>query len=240
MRRMLTFVQQASGTVAPLGTLAFWIGMGLAARSHPSEYDWRYMTMSTLVYAERNPSGFLWARGGLFLCGVAGLYWTAELLEGWRRLYIAERPIGIWVLGLGYLCMTCLAVLPEGRFLTSRTHDLLALAAFVGICVGLAVLSFKLIGQSPYVRRLRGGPCLYASMLAGLALSPIVLGAVAQAYVSQDLPALPWVSLVWRKRGVPVYLSFAFWEWVTCAVFSLYVAVLSRAAPRSGRYSPDF
>jgi hypothetical protein len=77
-------------------------------------------------------------------------------------------------------------------------------------------------------------------MLAGFALSPIVLGAVAQAYVSHELSALPWVSLVWRKRGVPVYLSFAFWEWVTCAVFSLYVAVLSRAAPPSGRYSSDF
>jgi hypothetical protein len=77
-------------------------------------------------------------------------------------------------------------------------------------------------------------------MLAGFALSPIVLGAVAQAYVSHELPALPWVSLVWRKRGVPVYLSFAFWEWVTCAVFSVYVAVLSRVAPPSGGYSSDF
>jgi hypothetical protein len=240
MRRMRAFVQQASGTVAPLGTLAFWIGMGLAARSYPSEYDWRYMTMSSLVYAERNPSGFLWARGGLFLCGVAGLYWTAELLRGWRRLYIAQRPIGIWVLGLGYLCMTCCAVLPEGRFITPRAHDLLALAAFVGICVGLAVLTFKVIARSPYGRKLRGSPRLYAGMLAGFALSPIVLGAVAQAYVSHELPALPWVSLVWRKHGVPVYLSFAFWEWVTCAVFSPYVAVLSRASPPSGRCSSDF
>ena len=237
---MRAFVQQASGTVAPLGTLAFWIGMGLAARSYPSEYDWRYMTMSSLVYAERNPGGFLWARGGLFLCGVAGLYWTAELLRGWRRLYIAQRPIGIWVLGLGYLCMTCCAVLPEGRFITPRAHDLLALAAFVGICVGLAVLTFKVIARSPYGRKLRGSPHLYAGMLAAFALSPIVLGAVAQAYVSHELPALPWVSLVWRKRGVPVYLSFAFWEWVTCAVFSLYVAVLSRASPPSGRFSSDF
>jgi hypothetical protein len=136
--------------------------------------------------------------------------------------------------------MTCCAVLPEGRFLTSRAHDLLALAAFVGICVGLAVLTFRVIGQSPYVRKLRGGLRLYAGILAAFALSPIVLGAVAQAYVSHELPALPWVSLVWRRGGVPVYLSFAFWEWVTCAVLSLYVAVLSRATPPSSGCSSDF
>jgi hypothetical protein len=29
---------------------------------------------------------------------------------------------------------------------------------------------------------------------------------------------------------VPVYLSFALWEWVTCAVLSAYGAVLSVAA----------
>jgi len=239
MRRMRAFLQQASCTAAPLGTLAFWVGMALAARTYPSEYDWRYITISSLVYTDRNPSGFLWARGGVFLCGVTGLYWTAELLRGWRRLSIAERPIGTWALGLGYLCMTCCALLPERRFLGPRGHDFLALAAFVGICLGMAVLTFKVIGQSPHMRKLRGSPHLYAGMLAGFALSPIVLGAVAQAYVSHALPALPWVSLVWRKRGVPVYLSFAFWEWVACAVFSLYVAVLSRATAPSVRYSSD-
>jgi TolB-like protein len=32
-----------------------------------------------------------------------------------------------------------------------------------------------------------------------------------------------------RERGVSVCLSFAFWEWVTCAVFSLHVLVLARS-----------
>src|ERR1700693_4845754 len=32
------------------------------------------------------------------------------------------------------------------------------------------------------------------------------------------LPELKWVSLAWRAGGVPPYVSFAFWEWVTCAV----------------------
>jgi hypothetical protein len=34
------------------------------------------------------------------------------------------------------------------------------------------------------------------------------------------------VGLAWRARGAPVYLSFAFWEWATCAVLSAYTVSL--------------
>src|SRR5215470_8743582 len=129
----MPFVRYASSTAVTLGTLVFWVGMTVAKRSFPSEYDWRYMTISSLVYAQRNPSGFLWARGGILLCGIAGLYWTARLLRRWKQLCILEPPIGTSVLGLGFLCMTCCAMVPEGRFRVPRGHDFLALAAFVGI-----------------------------------------------------------------------------------------------------------
>jgi hypothetical protein len=70
---------------------------------------------------------------------------------------------------------------------------------------------------------------LYAGLLAGVALSPILLTAITQAYLSHARPDLPWVGLEWRARGAPVYLSFAFWEWTTCAVFSAYTACLCLA-----------
>jgi len=226
---MRTFVRQALCTTAPLGTLAFWTGMVIAGRSYPSEYDWRYITISSLVYAERNPGGFLWARSGILLCGLAGLYWTAILVRRYKELGAAEGPIGISALGLGYLCMTCCALLPEGMSRVPRGHDVLALVAFFGVCIGTALLTFTAVERHTRVRNLPGSPRLYAAVLAGFAFFPIVLAAVAQAYVSHALPTLPWVSLVWRARGVPAYLSFAFWEWVTCAVFSLYMVVLYRA-----------
>jgi hypothetical protein len=41
---------------------------------------------------------------------------------------------------------------------------------------------------------------------------------------------------------VPVYLSFAFWQWVTCVVFSAYTIMLSQATltrtSPSGRSGP--
>ena len=223
---MPAFAPQAWRTAA-LGVLAFWLGMLMAGRSYPSEYDWRYMTISSLVYDDRNPVGYLWARAGIVLCGLAGLYWTAVLAGKGRQSSIAGRPPGIRALGLGFLCMVCCALLPE-RLGLPKGHDVLALAAFVGVAIGMVHSTFKGVQRSAPLGRYAGSPKLHAAILAGVPLSPIVLAALAQAHVSHALPGLPWVSLAWRARGIPVYLSFAFWEWVTCAVFSVYVLVLSR------------
>lgn len=235
---MRACARQALCTTAPLGLLAFWVAMLLAGGRYPSEYDWRYMTISSLVYRDRNPDGYLWARAGLALCGMAGIYWTALRVRTRNPPGCADPAAGMRTMGLGYLSMTGCALLPEWQLGIPRGHDLLALAAFIGICVGLVRATFQAAELSataddpPANHRLRSG------ILAGLALSPILLAGLAQAYVSYALPGLPWVGLTWRARGIPVYLSFAFWEWVACVVFSVYVLVLSGwtpAAPRARR-----
>jgi len=69
-----------------IGLLAFWMGLTLAARSYPSEYDWRYMTISSLLYQDRNPHGYGWGRAGLAICGVCGLYWVLRGLVLRKRV----------------------------------------------------------------------------------------------------------------------------------------------------------
>jgi hypothetical protein len=223
---MRALLRQAVRTTAPFGVLAFWIGMVSAARGYPTEYDWRYITMSSLVYAERNPGGFLWARAGIALCGLTGLWWMVRLLRSGQPR--GAQLFGIRTLGLGYLSMTCCALWPERLSAMPRAHDLLALVAFIGICIGTVVVSFQAAERGGRRRSLAAARRrLGATGVASLALAPILLAALAQAYVSRELPALPWVNLGWRARGVPAWLSFAFWEWVTCAVLSAYMTVLA-------------
>jgi hypothetical protein len=217
-------------TTAPLGVLAFWLGMWRAARSYPSDYDWRYITISSLVYPDRNPDGYVWARAGIALCGLAGMYWTALRVSGTKVATFARQGAGLWALGVGYLSMTCCALLPAQQLGIPRAHDLLALLAFISICMGLTSCTFQTFERSAAPGDLSGSRRLHAGLLAGAALSPIVLAAVAQAYVSYALPELPWVGLIWRARGIPAYLSFAFWEWVACAVLSAYMVALSSVA----------
>jgi hypothetical protein len=75
--------------------------------------------------------------------------------------------------------------------------------------------------QDPMVR-------LRAPILGSLPLVPLVLAALTQAYLALALPNLPWVSPAWRARGIPLYLSFAVWEWGSCVVFSMCLLVIWR------------
>jgi hypothetical protein len=219
--------------MAAVGLSGFWAGLYAASRLYPSEYDWRYMTISSLLYPDRDPRGYLWAWGGLFACALGGLCWTVALVRGREWQNRAMRP-GIWALALGFVCMVSCAIWPGRLLHFPRGHDLFALLAFVGICVGTVHLAYARVEQA-LRRRLdtsRAGARLGAACVAAAAVLPMLLEAITQADVARAFPHLPWVGLEWRARGVPMYLSFAFWEWITCAVLSAYLAALSIATMR--------
>jgi hypothetical protein len=226
---MQAFSRQALYAAAPLGVMAFWCGLWIAGGLYPSDYDWRYMTISSLLYSDRNPDGYRWAWGGVALCGLGGLCWVSAVVWSRRLAHTASSPVGISAMGVGYICMVFCALLPPRVFHIPRSHDILALAAFVGVCIGTVLLTYHRVVRSLQRRAhgLSGRPWLYGCVIAGAALLPIMLVSITQAYVSRALPQLPWVGLEWRERGIPAYLSFAFWEWVTCVVFSAYTSTLS-------------
>jgi hypothetical protein len=230
----MSFFRRVSYIMAPLGVLAFWGGMLMAARRFPSEYDWRYMPVSNLISSGRDPAGYLWATTGIVLCGLCGFCWTAALAQRRGREDEEGRPSGIRALQFGNFCMMCAAVLPQWLLPIQKGHEILAVLAFGGLCIGMVRLMFQTI-ERILLRRMRGlfGHARFsAAILASAAVLPILLAGLAQAYVHYVLPELPWVNLSWRARGVPLYLSLAFWEWVTCIVLSAYIAILSLATRR--------
>jgi hypothetical protein len=226
---MRAFSRQALCAAAPLGVLAFWCGLWIAGRLYPSDYDWRYMTISSLLYPERNPDGYRWAWGGVALCGLGGLCWVSAAFLRCRFTQFTGWPVGIWAMGSGYVCMVLCALLPA-RFLNiPRSHDILALSAFVGVCIGTVHLTYGRVVRSLRRRKrgFSGHSWIYGCVIAGAALLPILLVSITQAYVAHALPQLPWVGLEWREKRIPAALSFAFWEWITCVVFSAYTSALS-------------
>lgn len=216
--------------LAPLGVLAFWVGLSIAGRAYPALYDWRYMTISKLVYPDQNPDGYAWAWGGSIFCALGGLCWTTALIRDWPRTISPARPFGLWAIGLGYSCM--IGALVPGRFLPiPKGHETFSLSAFIGLCIGIVQLTLEVAERNEWLkaRGLRGAPRVVAIGLAAIALSPIALAGIATWYVSRALPQLPWVGIEWRARGVPIYWSFAFWEWISCVVFSVYTVSLCLA-----------
>ena len=182
----------------------------MAGWSYPSEYDWRYMTISSLLYQDRNPHGYLWGRAGLLICGLCGLFWVMRGVRG-----------TIASLAAGYGCMALCAVLPSPFLGVAKTHDILALAAFIAVCVGVTRLSFAAPVRRRQVFGETGWPRLYALCVSALPLLPVVLAAATQLHAVSA--HLPWVSLAWRARGIQAYWSFAFWEWLACAIYTAFL-----------------
>lgn len=210
----------------PLAVAAFWSGIAAAAHAYPGDYDWRYQTISVLLYSDRDPGGYLWAWAAVELCGLAGLAWTVDLHQPAANAIAAPSATALGILRVGFLCMCC-AALPDRLLPLSKGHELLAILAFLGICIGVAQQIFRAVddrgprGRHGLVARLS------APLLASLPAVPMALAALTQAYLGLVRPDLPWVSPAWRVHRIPLYLSFAVWEWVTCAVFSMCLLALS-------------
>ena len=120
----------------PLALLAFWGGMSVAAHAYPGGYDWRYQTISVLLYPDQNPHGYIWAWAGLELCGLAGIAWSADLNRRPETATARPGARGLRLLQLGFVCMCC-ALLPDRLLPLPKGHEIFAILAFLGICIGV-------------------------------------------------------------------------------------------------------
>jgi hypothetical protein len=214
--------------VAPLAILAFWGGMAAAAYAYPAGYDWRYQTISVLLYPDQNPHGYFWAWAGLELCGLAGIAWTAERSRHLPSAIAKPPATGLRVLQLGFLCMCC-AVLPDRLLPLPKGHEVFAILAFLGICIGVTCQMWVLVGtREPYPRQGTPGriKTRIRRALPLLPLVPLALAGSTQAYLTLERPGLPWVSPSWRTLGISPLLSFGLWEWISCAVLSVCLLML--------------
>src|SRR5579862_6990501 len=115
---------------APLGLLAFWCGMAAAAYSYPEDYDWRYQTISVLLYSDHNPRGYLLAWAGLELCGLSGIAWATDLKRRLESASGGSAVRGLRILQAGFTCMCSLCCLigycqyPKGMRSWPSSHSL--------------------------------------------------------------------------------------------------------------------
>jgi len=212
---------------APLAILAFWCGMGAAAHAYPAGYDWRYQTLSVLLYADENPHGFLWAWAGLWLCGVAGFAWTAEAGRCSGGASTNSAASGLRWLQWGFLFMCC-AVLPDRLLPWSKGHELFAILAFLGIAIGV-MRQMWLLAEARAANPASGTFTVrkvFRPILPVLPLIPLLIAGATQMYLAFSRPDLPWVTPLWRTRGISPFLSFGLWEWVSCALFSVCLLTL--------------
>jgi len=191
------------------------LGVTLAAWRYPSGFDWAYTVISRLASERRNPDGALWLSGG-FLVGMLLLVPVTGYLARRGIQPGSPAPRSVFLLRLGVAAGILLGL--EGLLrldlsvLHRKGHEAVALLAFLGFyggVLGLHIRGVRHQGQSVW-------PAL-------LVVAPLVAVGLSQVALYFDQRDLGWVNTDWREMGVPVWFSFAFWQWLAVAflVFGL-------------------
>jgi hypothetical protein len=111
----------------------------------PTAYDWRYMAISALGSPEENPPGFwLMSLNGVCLCVllVPVIGFVHRHLRVICRGMAGLGTVFAWV---GVVGLTLTSVLVGSTVLGGRTHENLALVAFLGFLFALFFWGFPLI-----------------------------------------------------------------------------------------------
>jgi hypothetical protein len=211
-------------------------GMALSWHYYPGHYDWRYQVVCYLISQVDNPSAYIYFCVGLLVAFTFLLPLPGYLRD--RLLAYSPRTarVSSVVLLVGFLGAigvgTEKVVFRNLSSIYAKGHEYIALVAFLGMFFGVAGLWFALV---KYARHRRGWSAWRMGALFALSIGPMVGAAVSQGYLYYFPNDLGWVGPHWAARGVPVYYSCAFWEWLASAGVFIYLYLLIYLLPATPR-----
>lgn len=209
-------------TTYSLSVATVLVGWFLASRRFPGGFDWVYTVMSALASRKHNPQGAAYFAAGLAVS--LALLWPAASWLGKRD--DASRGLarfGLFALRTGIALGVVVGVERLVFFhfsdILSKGHEALSLLAFLSMYAGVLSLHAN--------RARRGVASLWS---AALAIVPLAAIGLSQLWLYLDQRDLGWVDRSWRDMGVPLWLSFAFWQWLAAA--ALWASVGHLVVPR--------
>jgi hypothetical protein len=193
------------------------IGVVMAGRQFPGGFDWAYTVISRLGSHRHNPGGAFWLSGSLFMA-VCLLWPVTTHLEGptagARRPRVAGIALRVGLIGGALLALEGLLMVDLSR-LGRKGHEILALTTFLGFYGGVLGL---------FVHRIRNaGAAIWPALLV---MAPLCAVGGSQLALYFGQREMGWVNTGWRELGVPLWLSFAFWQWLAVAFLGLGLGYL--------------
>lgn len=196
------------------------LGLILAARSYPGGFDWAYTVVSALASQKHNPTGSAWFAGGFALSMALLWPYVTSLKNNLCPSLSAAAKYAIATLRFGLICGVVLGVerliIRDLSAWVYQAHELIALLAFLGFYFGtLGLLVQVMIRQRVYVL-----PVFFVA-------SPLLAIGITQLWLYLYQRDIGWVDVSWREMGIPLWLSFAFWQWLAIGFLGAGLALLS-------------
>ena len=228
-RRTMLFV------LVPLLSASYVGIMGIAALLYPEPYDWRFNSMSRLLYASDNPDyhhimSFIVACSGGLMIPFAG--YIRRRLMG---IAPAAATVGAVVFFTGCVCLILSSLITShpahGAAHFPRLHDTLARLAAVGIAAGM--VDFTICVTKGFVRPGRGEPLPRRSLLVSwnLLTAPVVFIVIAWLAIRS---CLDQAGPVCRLIVTSAVWQVGFWEWLGVPVVILFLACAALFLPEDG------
>lgn len=203
----------------PLVFVSHFGMLALAAWLYPGAYDWRYLSISKLLYPVTNPEFHYIASIGIALTGVLMIPFAGYIH---RRLHSASpktATVGSLVFFGGCICLTLAGVIAShpahGTARLPQLHNTLARISVIGL--GLGMVLFSASATIGYFRATPGKKRHRRSLLVSwnVLTWPVILA------------TLSWLAIrIFVKRSTPAYHAIAtsaawkvgFWEWIGSVV----------------------
>ena len=212
--------------LAALATLV--TGSITAAHYFPGGFDWAYTVASALASQKHNPQGSAWFAAALTLA--MALLWpyvsTLKQHQGSVHPVLARVAIGSLRTGLvaGALLGLERLLIRDLSALVYKAHEILGLLTFFGLYLGIIGLMIH--------ATLRNRSQVFVLLLT---VSPLLAIGITQFWLYIDQRDLGWVDASWRDKGIPVWLSFAFWQWLAIGLLWLGLGLLAITGLRKNR-----
>jgi hypothetical protein len=200
--------------------LVLILGVILAAWYYPGGFDWPYTVISALASKKHNPAGSFWFSSAFILS--MGLLWpyVSSLKKNLCSSLHPSSEVAIGALRLSLICGALVAA--ERLFIRDlsawvyKAHEILALLFFLGLYIGVLVLLI----QATLRQRIYVLPVI-------LIATPLLAIGITQFWLYFEQRDIGWVDTSWREKGIPIWLSFAFWQWFAIGFLWASLGLLS-------------
>ena len=216
----------------PIGAFFFIGGLALSAWLFPGAFDWRYQAMSSLASPAKNPAGHLYWSLAITLSIVTGLPTCGYFARRFALSSSSMSAYASFALRTGYLTGILLgfetAFFPNYGGLIYKAHEITAIITIAGIYLGVAGFWYCL---TVWLVKVRRRPAWFGASVFLLPAVPMTGVMLSQAWLFFDPNRPGWVSREWIALGIPVWLSFAFWEWLAVCGLVLCICILAFVLP---------